>query len=309
MPLTYTLGILGTHPDNKKTIGYYESHLVYHWQRSSRMNVLFFASTLRHLRFVRSMIPICESCPNVRASVVLGGRRWVPSSESEASGLLSDIATHAEVIDMSSQPLADVFAYFVFRCDFIIFQHHLDAPETVDLFRRTAAYVPIPVQEFGYCFPRSFDEGSPIPSHREDYMIPGRFAYDPFAELRQSVEYVTHHGLSVGTRRLPQVLLRKWLLDVPPDAEDFMTARSSWAEFMSIRDTAERNYLAAKLFYYVAAARDGFWMYGTPHPDRETLSRLFRQFRQLLESEAACRENGIDIPSFELFGTELYDYK
>lgn len=309
MPLTYTLGILGTHPDNKKTVGYYESLLSYYWERTPRMNVVFFASTLRHLRFVASLLPACAGMPGLRAELVLANRKWSSPSASEAEQLVEGIGAHAELIDMSSHPLSDVYTYFVFRCDFIVFQHHFDSAETFDLFQRSAAGVPVPVQEFGYHYPRSFDENSPIPSHREDYMTPGRFAYDPFAELRQSVEYVTRHGLSVGTRRLPQVLLRKWLLDVPSDAEDFMTARSSWAEFMSIRDTAERNYLVAKLFYYVAAARDDFWMYGTPHPDRETLSRLFRQFRQLLESEAACRENGIDIPSFELFGTELYDYK
>ena len=80
-------------------------------------------------------------------------------------------------------------------------------------------------------------------------------------------------------------------------------SESSWVEFMALRDTAEKNYLAAKLFYYVTA-RDDFRMYGTPHPGRETLAPLFRQ---LLDAEARCREPGTDILSSELFSIEIYD--
>ncbi|MDE6778082.1 MAG: hypothetical protein K2J51_01210 [Alistipes sp.] len=47
MTLTYTLGILGIHHANVKTVGYYEEIISSYWNRTPCMNVIFFAST-RH---------------------------------------------------------------------------------------------------------------------------------------------------------------------------------------------------------------------------------------------------------------------
>lgn len=78
-------------------------------------------------------------------------------------------------------------------------------------------------------------------------------------------------------------------------------------ELYEQRDTAQSNYLAAKIFAYTLAARNTHWMLGVQRPDGETLLQQFLQFRHLLDLEAYRRERNLMLKPVDLFQPEAYE--
>jgi hypothetical protein len=78
-------------------------------------------------------------------------------------------------------------------------------------------------------------------------------------------------------------------------------------ELYQQRDTAQNNYLAAKIFVYTLTARNTHWMLGTQRPDGETLLLQFLQFRHLLDLEAYRRERNLTLKPADLFRPEAYE--
>ena len=78
-------------------------------------------------------------------------------------------------------------------------------------------------------------------------------------------------------------------------------------EIYQQRDTAQNNYLAAKIFAYALTARNTHWMLGTQRPDGETIAQQFLLFRHLLDLEAYRRERNLTLKPVDLFRPEAYE--
>ncbi|MCM1150411.1 MAG: hypothetical protein NC209_04890 [Alistipes sp.] len=79
-------------------------------------------------------------------------------------------------------------------------------------------------------------------------------------------------------------------------------------ELYNLKDTAQCNYIAAKIFAYALTVKNNCWMLDTERPDGEILVQQFQQFRRLLDLEIYRREANLAAESVDLFRPEAYRF-
>lgn len=306
MNLIFTVGLLGGYAANMKCLDYFETKIVSHLtRRRPDLRLIIAVAGLSDLRFCQLIYSLKAKFPGLLLEMAVTDERW--RKRDDAVQLYDELAAIFDAVSvLPEQPDSDAYGYFIRRCDFILFNEHLTGPAAANRFRLAASHIPVPVQ-YRMCYPEYFEENSPYPAERESYYDTRSRHFNPFIELRQSIDYVRSRGFSVGTRLLPQVFLRRWLQAPPADTARYIMGSRDFRELLSQPDTAARNYLPAKLFVYVCSVRDDLWALDKERPSDEEFLRRFRQFRFLLELEAKCREERISMRSVELFSHDDYE--
>nr|WP_290018373.1 hypothetical protein [uncultured Alistipes sp.] len=296
----YTIGLLGSHPATTDTVEYFKFALQYYCGSMSAFRLLVAVSAPDDLMFCHALLELKKTIPGLQLTMVLAEQY---RQEHDTALLYGQIRKKADSIVELSVP---IYAYFIERCDFIIFNKRTAGASIAARFQKALVGIPIPVQH-ELCDPGFFVLCTPYPIERKEYLNPDSRHYDPYAELRQSIEYIQRHKFKVKTSRLPQVFLRQWL--TPPPRKAYLLLRESgyMQELYQQRDTAQNNYLAAKIFVYTLTARNTHWMLGTQRPDGETLLLQFLQFRHLLDLEAYRRERNLTLKPADLFRPEAYE--
>lgn len=296
----YTIGLLGSHPVTETTVGYFEHALQHYCGSMSAFRLLVAVSAPNDLRFCHALLELKKTIPGLQLTMVLAEQYW---HDHDTALLYGQIRKKADSIVELSIP---IYAYFIECCDFIIFNKRTVGISIAAWFQKALAGIPIPVQH-ELCDPGFFELCSPYPIEHKEYLNPDSRHYDPYAELRQSIEYIQRHKFKVKTIRLPQVFLRQWLTPPPPKAYLLLRESGDMQELYEQRDTAQNNYLAAKIFAYTLAARNTNWMLDVQRPDGETLLQQFLQFRHLLDLEAYRRERNLTLKPVDLFQPEAYE--
>lgn len=296
----YTIGLLGRHPAAEDTVDYFKLALMHYCGSMSAFRLLVAVSAPDDLRFCHALLELKKSVPGLQLAMVVVEPCW---QDHDTAVLYGQMKKKADAIVESSAP---IHAYFIEHCDFIVFNKRTIETSVAVRFQKALVGIPIPVQH-ELCDPGFFMLCSPYPIERKEYLNPDSRHYDPYAELRQSIEYIQRQKFKVKTNRLPQVFLRQWL--TPPPRKAYLLLRESgdMQELYQQRDTAQNNYLAAKIFVYALTARSTHWMLDTKRPNGETLVQQFQQFRHLLDLEAYRRERNLTLKPVDLFRPEAYE--
>lgn len=296
----YTIGLLGSHPATETVVEYFKLALLHYCGSIPAFRLLIAVSAPDDLRFCHALLELKNTMPGLQLTMVLAEQY---RQDCDTTLLHGQIRKKADSIVELSVP---VHTYFIERCDFIIFNIRTVRASIAARFQKALVGIPIPVQH-ELCDPGFFELCSPYPIEHKEYLHPDSRHYDPYAELRQSIEYIQRHKFKVKTSRLPQVFLRQWLTPPPPKAYLLLRESGDMQELYEQRDTAQSNYLAAKIFAYALAARNTNWMLDTQRPDGETLLQQFLQFRHLLDLEAYRRERNLTLKPVDLFQPEAYE--
>ena len=175
----YTIGLLGGYPATTDTVEYFKFTLQYYCGSMSAFRLLVAVSAPDDLMFCHALLELKKTVPGLQLTMVVR----------ENTG----------------------------KCEFNIFNKRTAGASIAARFQKALVGIPIPVQH-ELCDPGFFVLCTPYPIECKEYLNPDSRHYDPYAELRQSIEYIQRHKFKVKTNRLPQVFLRQWLTPPPRKA-------------------------------------------------------------------------------------------
>lgn len=179
----YTIGLLGSHPATTDTVEYFKFALQYYCGSMSAFRLLVAVSAPDDLMFCHALLELKKTIPGLQLTMVLAEQY---RQEHDTALLYGQIRKKADSIVELSVP---IYAYFIERCDFIIFNKRTAGASIAARFQKALVGIPIPVQH-ELCDPGFFVLCTPYPIERKEYLNPDSRHYDPYAELRQSIEYI-----------------------------------------------------------------------------------------------------------------------
>lgn len=311
----FTIGLLGGCGDGFRTGQYFCEIANCFLKTMQRVRILLPLSCKGERAVAMYLLEHRRTNPGLEISVVLTAQQsqdYQQNATGETNEICNKIINDVNryyVLEKSSVRFftPDLFRFFIENCDHIIFNEYRAGKKQTAIFSELVRdmAVPLPVQ-YGLICPGYFID-TDKPFHREFYRIYDSGCYDPYAEIRQSIDFLRRNKFAITADHLPQVFIRKWLAVPPPGWYYYLTTPDDTTNIFRLHETQRHDYLSLKVFAAAFSVRNNLWATSRELPKGDIAIRRFQQFRQLLNIIAEKREKYTRLEPFDLFDFSEYD--